>query len=377
MWLGPSRGARVRPAVHARARPALSRCGRPLPSRTAVVHPTPSFRASATRSRARLARAALLASLALVAVAACGPSTDRAARDGADAPPPAAKAPVPSAAGEGAVERDDYGDTLRIGRPATRIVSLNPATTEILFAMGAGGRLIGRSRWDRWPDSAQRIPAVGDGIRPNLEATLAARPDLVVLYASADNREAARTLRAAGIATAAIKVDRIDDFRRATRLLGRLTGDTLRARQVVDSVDATFARVRAAVAGRPRPRVVWPLFGRPLLAVGGGSFQHELLVIAGGENVFGDDPRPGVQVSREEVLRRGADAVLTGPTTAPELRRDPSWQALAAVRTGRVLVVDTNVVYRPSTRLGEAAVNLARLLHPDAMTALGGTAARH
>jgi iron complex transport system substrate-binding protein len=141
-------------------------------------------------------------------------------------------------------------------------------------------------------------------------------------------------------------------------------------------VDATFARVRAAVAGRPRPRVVWPLFGRPLLAVGGGSFQHELLTIAGGDNVFGDDPRPGVQVSREEVLRRGADAVLTGPTTAPELRDDPSWRGLAAVRAGRVLVVDTNVVYRPAPRLGEAAVNLARLLHPDAMTAFDGGAAR-
>ena len=315
------------------------------------MHSLLSFRPTRARSRVPLAFAA---GVALVAIGACAPAAEHDGRESARAPGAERGAqqgaePVATAAG---LERDDYGDTLRLDRPATRIVSLNPATTEILFAMGAGGRLIGRSRWDRWPDSAQRIPAVGDGIRPNLEATLAARPDLVVLYASADNREAARTLRAAGIATAAIKVDRLEDFRRATRLLGRLAGDTVRARHVVDSVDATFARVRAAVAGRPRPRVVWPLFGRPLLAVGGGSFQHELMTIAGGDNVFGDDPRPGVQVSREEVLRRGADAVLTGPTTAPELRSDASWRALAAVRTGRVLVVDTNVVYRPSVRLG-------------------------
>ena len=335
------------------------------------MHPSPSFRSSRTRSRAWLARAA---NVALVSVAACAPSAQSEAPDSAVST--RARSDLPARAREAAVERDDYGDTLRVGRPATRIVSLNPATTEILFAMGAGGRLIGRSRWDRWPDSARLVPAVGDGIRPNLEATLAARPDLVVLYASADNRDAARTLRAAGIATAAIKVDRIEDFRRATRLLGRLTGDTMRARHVVDSVDATLARVRSAVAGRPRPRAVWPLFGRPLLAVGGGSFQHELMTIAGADNVFGDDPRPGVQVSREEVLRRGADAMLTGPTTAPELRNEPSWRALAAVRTGRVLVVDTNVVYRPSARLGEAAVSLARLLHPDAMTAFGSAAAR-
>ncbi|MGZ8468987.1 MAG: ABC transporter substrate-binding protein, partial [Gemmatirosa sp.] len=248
--------------------------------------------------------------------------------------------------------------------------SLNPATTEILFAIGAGDRLIGRSRWDGWPAEALQVPALGDGIRPNLEATLAARPDLVLLYAGAENREAARALRAAGIATAAIKVDRLEDFRRVTRLLGQLTGDTVRARTVVDSVDATLARVRRVVAGRPRPRVLWPMFGRPMLAVGGGSYQHEVLEIAGGENVFGDDPRPNLQVSREEVLRRGADVMLVGPERARTVMADPAWRSLAAVRSGRVLVVDTAVAYRPAVRLGEAAVNLARLLHPDVAGAL-------
>jgi ABC-type Fe3+-hydroxamate transport system substrate-binding protein len=293
---------------------------------------------------------------------------------GSEAPPSDGAAPAAPAARAASAVFDDFGDTVRLAAPARRIVSLNPATTEILFALGAESRLIGRSRWDEWPAEARRLPAVGDGIRPNVEATLAARPDLVLLYASADNRDAARALRAAGVATAAIKIDRLDDFRRATRLLGQVTGDTARARTVVDSVDATFARVRRAVAGRPRPRVVWPLFGRPLLAVGGGSFQHEVLEIAGGANVFGDDPRPAVPVSREEVLRRGADAMLVGPSRAAEVRADPAWQPLAAVRGGRVLVVDTNVVYRPATRLGEAAVSLARLLHPAAAPALADPA---
>ncbi len=316
------------------------------------------------RSLARVA-ASLLAGALLAACDRAAPP--RAAADGGSGAAPAADTLV----------RDDYGDTVRVGARPRRIVSLNPATTEILFAIGAGDRLVGRSRWDGWPAEALRVPAVGDGIRPNLEATLAARPDLVLLYAGAENREAARALRAAGVATAAIKVDRLDDFRRATRLLGRLTGDTARARTVVDSVDATLARVRRAVAGRPRPRVVWPMFGRPLLAVGGGSFQHEVLTIAGGDNVFADDPKPAVQVSREEVLRRGADAMLVGPTRDAEVRADPAWRSLAAVRDGRVLVVDTSVVYRPAVRLGEAAVNLARLLHPevaDSLAPVGATA---
>ncbi len=309
-----------------------------------------------TRSLLALRRPALLV-VALLA-AAC----DRGAASGAshDTARDAARTP-----GAAAFVQDDYGDTVRVAARPQRIVSLNPATTEILFALGAGDRLIGRSRWDAWPAAALRIPEVGDAIRPNLEAILAARPDLVLLYAGAENRDAARALRAAGIATAAIKVDRLDDFRRVTRLLGQLTGDTAAARTVVDSVDATFARVRRAVAGRPRPRVLWPMLGRTILAVGGGSFQHEVLEIAGGENVFGDDARPAVPVSREEILRRGADVVLLGPERARELAADPSWRPLAAVRTGRVLVVDTAVVYRPAVRLGEAAVNLASLLHPE------------
>ncbi|MDF1502265.1 helical backbone metal receptor [Roseisolibacter sp. H3M3-2] len=303
--------------------------------------------------------------LALTALAAGG---------GGDAPRPSDAVNAVERALAPADPTDDFGDTVRVAAPARRIVSLNPATTEILFAIGAGERLIGRSRWDEWPAEVRAVPALGDGIRPNVEATLAAKPDLVLLYASADNREAARALRAAGVATAAIKVDRLADFRRATRLLGRLTGDTARARTVVDSVDATLERVRQAVAGRARPRVVWPLFGRPLLAVGGGSFQHEVLDIAGGENAFGDDARPAVPVSREEVLRRGADVMLVGPTRVALVRADPAWAALAAVREGRVLAVDTNVVYRPAVRLGEAAVSLARLLHPEVAPLLADSA---
>jgi ABC-type Fe3+-hydroxamate transport system substrate-binding protein len=325
---------------------ALSYCGRPLPSRTAVVHPTRSLHA--------LRRLAFLAALL---ASACDRRAAPATSDSAGAAPSSSSAP--------AVVRDDYGDTVRIGIAPRRIVSLNPTTTEILFALGAGDRLVGRSRWDEWPSEAMRVPAVGDGIRPNLEATLAVRPDLVLLYAGAENRDAARALRAAGIATAAIKVDRIEDFRRVTRLLGQLTGDTAAARVVVDSVDATFDRVRRAVADRPRPRVLWPMLGRTILAVGGGSFQHEVLDIAGGANVFGDDARPAVPVSREEVLRRGADVMLLGPERARAVMADPTWRSLAAVRTGRVLVVDTAVAYRPAVRLGEAAVNLATLLHPE------------
>ena len=274
----------------------------------------------------------------------------------------AACAPPEHAAGANV---DDFGDTIRVAPPAQRIVSLIPATTEILFALGAGGRLVGRTHWDRWPDAARFVPDLGDGIRPNVEAVLAARPDLVVLYASGDNRAAAARLRDAGVRTLAIKVDSIAEFRRAARLLGRLTGDSARGVAVVDSVDATLARVRAATRSLPRPTVFIRSWKAPLLTIGGGSFMTELLDIAGARNVYDERPEPSPQVSLEDVIRRDPELVLASPEGRADILADPAWQSLRAVREGRVLAFDYELVARPSVRLGEAAVALATLLHPE------------
>lgn len=261
---------------------------------------------------------------------------------------------------------DDYGALVRAGTPArpARIVSLTPATTEILFAIGAGPRVVGRTHWDQWPDSARLVRDLGDGLRPNVEAVLAVRPDLVILYASGDNRAAAAHLRAAGVPVLALRTDRIADFARAARLLGRAVGDSARAAQCVDTVMHTLARVRAATAAQARPRVFWHVWDAPVITIGGGSFQNELLDIAGATNVYGADPRPSFQVSLEDVIRRDPRYVLAGPVGAARIRVSAEWRAVAAVRAGRVLVVDTALVGRPSVRLGEAAVALARLLHP-------------
>ena len=265
------------------------------------------------------------------------------------------------------VAADDFGDTLRVGVAPRRIVSLNPSTTELLFAIGAGSRLVGRTTWDRWPAAALAVPDLGPGLRPNVEAVLAARPDLVLLYASDDNRDAARRLRAAGVATAAYRVDRIAEFRRVTLALGALTGDSLAARATVDSVDATIARVRAATASLPRPTVFWPLYDQPLLATGGGSFLNELIDVAGGRNVYGFMPEPSPRITVEDLLKRDPEVILLSPESRARYVADPRWRALRAVRENRLLAVDTTVVYRPGPRLGEAARSVAQLLHPGAV----------
>lgn len=262
--------------------------------------------------------------------------------------------------------RDDYGAVLDTSHAAQRIVSLNPTTTEILFALGAGDRVVARSRWDQWPTEAQRIPEVGDAIRPSVERVLAARPDLVVLYASGDNRDAAAALARAGVTVAAFRVDRIDDFTRTLTRLGALTGKSREAAITADSVRRSLDSVRAdTLRDASRPTVFIHVWDNPLMAIGGGSFMSELVEIAGGHNIYADRREPSLVISFEDLLSRNPDVVLAGPATAAQLRGNPRWEALAAFRNHRVLTYDTMLVARPSVRLGEAARSLAHLLHPE------------
>ena len=261
---------------------------------------------------------------------------------------------------------DDFGAVIRAGTRTApgRIASLNPATTELLFALGAGSRVVARTSWDMWPDAARAVPDVGAGLRPNVEAVLARHPDLVVLYASAENRVAAQQLRAAGVEVIAFRIDRLSDFSRAARALGRVVGESASAALVVDTVQRTLARVRAATRSLASPTVFWHVWDSPIYTIGKGSYLDELLTIGGGTNIYGDCAEPSPQVSLEDIIQRDPHFILAGADGARAIEASPIWHGVRAVREGRVLVVDTNLVGRPSVRAGEAAASIARLLHP-------------
>lgn len=263
--------------------------------------------------------------------------------------------------------RDDFGGAIALAPVPQRVVSLNPTTTELIFALGEEQRLIGRSRWDEWPAAAKQIPALGDAIHPAIERILAARPDLVVLYATPYNRPAYDRLRAAGVRAVALRIDHIAQFESAARLLGRMLGKAAAGDSVADSVAATLDRVRSATRDLPRPSVVWPVSASPPIAIGGGSYMSELLDIAGARNVYGSMRAPSPAVSIEDVVARNPDFVIRGGDDNPSSAWSTTWSAVPAVRAGRVVRVSTALVSRPSVHLGEAAVALARALHPDAV----------
>ena len=264
-------------------------------------------------------------------------------------------------------QTDDFGDAIVVRTPPSRVVSLNPSTTDLIFALGAGNRLVGRTHWDVYPAEAIKVPDLGTGLRPSVETVLGAKPDLVVLYASNDNRAAASQFRAAGVNTVSLKIDHISDFYRASKLLGKLLGDSARGIIVADSVKKTLERVRASTQSLQKPTVFWHIWDAPLITIGSGSYMNELIEIAGGKNVYGDMGQPSPQVAIEDVFKRNPDYVITGPEGVKDLSRDPKWIPLRAVHDRKILVVDTAIVGRPSVRLGEAALSIANLLHPGAV----------
>ncbi len=307
-----------------------------------------------------------LAIMPLSGLFACAPTADSVSERHTVAD--SVRASEPSRA---VADTDDFGAPLPTDAAyASRVVSLNPTATEVIFAIGAQSRLVGRSNWDEFPAAARTIAPLGDGIRPNVEAILNAKPSLVILYASAENRAAAEALARSGVRTITLRVDHIAQFVSLTRILGIALDATPRAQQVADSVQRTIARVRAVTA-RVAPRTVaWPLWQQPVMVVGRGSYLDELIEIAGGRNVFHDLEAPSPVVNVEEIARRDPDVLIASARTSAELLEKPQWQAIRAVRQRRFVLDDPTLTGRPSVVLGMAAASLARLLHPELASAL-------
>ena len=266
------------------------------------------------------------------------------------------------------VLEDDLGRTVRLDGPARRIVSLVPAATEILFALGAGERVVGRTRYGTHPPEAAEVPSVGPGMRPSLEMVTSREPDAVVLYAGAGNRTTVDRLESLGVATLALRHDGFADLYRNLRRLGRVTGREEAARELEADIRCRLEAVASATRGAPRRRVYYEVWSDPPITVGSGSYLDSLLSVAGARNVFRELEAPSPQVGLESVVARDPDLVLVPRRSGEEAptppSRRPGWDALEAVREGRVREVDGDLVHRLGPRVGEAAAVLARAIHP-------------
>jgi iron complex transport system substrate-binding protein len=256
---------------------------------------------------------------------------------------------------------DDAGDTLRLAAPARRVVSLIPAATELLFAIGADSAVVGRTSYCDYPAAAKAVPDLGDGIKPSTEAIVARRPDLVVLYNSGQNAAVAGRLRELGVPEVRLNTDALSDVGRVAKLLGRVTGH----QRAADSVSAVFDTALAA-ATRPargaRPKVLLLVWEQPPMTIGRGSFLSELVERAGGENLFADVTASSGVVSIEAVAARNPDLIFTTTEGPSSFASRPEWQVVPAVREHRFLQMSGSEFNRPSPRAPAAIRQLAARL---------------
>jgi iron complex transport system substrate-binding protein len=257
-----------------------------------------------------------------------------------------------------------------------RIVSLVPAVTEMIYAMGDGARVAAVSNFDHYPADVARLPRVGGLLDPSVERILAIKPDLVIVYST--QTDLIERLDRAGIRSFNYQHKALADIMTTIRALGARIGSAARADAVAAGMDRSLAEIRARTAGLPHPATLLvferdPASLRNVYASGGYGFLHDMLEIAGGRNVFAAVKQQAVQASTEMLIASKPEVIvellygdsLKNTDSAKELR---AWQALPslpAVRRHRIWALTGDEFVVPGPRVVEATRKLAHTLHPD------------
>lgn len=300
------------------------------------------------------------------------------------APPTATPTPIPpTPATEPTAVTAAFPLTLTdsLGREVTlvalpqRIVSLAPSNTEILFAVGAGDQVVGVTEYCNYPPEAQEGREIVGGFSAkslSVEKILSLQPD-VVFSAGAIHQPVIEALEQAGVTVVAFDAQSFDEVYQNILTAGRVTGHAAEAEKVVAEMKDRLAKVQAVVRQIPeqeRPKVFYEIWDEPLMTAGPNTFIGQMIELAGGINVFADVEEQYPQISPEAVVERDPDVIL-GPDshaeglTAEKIAARPGWGDIKAVREGRILIVNGDIVSRPGPRVVEAVEAIARLLYPE------------
>ena len=261
------------------------------------------------------------------------------------------------------------------GTRSHRIISLVPAVTEMLFAMGAGDDVVGVSTFDHYPPAVESKTRVGALVDPDFERILSLSPDLVIVYGTQTDLVA--RLEHAGLSMFHYEHAGLADITATMRRLGERIGRTDGAEREAGRIERELADVRRQLAGLSRPRTAL-IFGREagalrgVFASGGVGFLHDMLDVAGATDAFGDVTRQSLQVSVETLLARAPDVILElrpseGWSVERLARERAVWNSLTsvpAVRDGRVYILADDLLLVPGPRVVEAVRMMAGVLHP-------------
>jgi len=263
------------------------------------------------------------------------------------------------------VLNDDGGREVRLPQPAQRIVALAPHIAETLFAAGAGDRLVGTVDYSDYPPAAKKVPRIGGYSRVDLEAVVALKPDLVLVWESGNNMAQADKLRALGLTVFVIQPNRIGDVAGQLERFGRLAGTSPVADSAARQFRARLAALETANAHKPKVRTFYQIWKAPLMTVGGPQIITDAMRICGGDNVFGQLTQMAPRVSLEAVIEADPEAIVaTGMGDAkPEWLDDwLQWKRMTAVRRGNLFHINPDIMQRHTPRILDGTAKLCAAL---------------
>jgi iron complex transport system substrate-binding protein len=266
--------------------------------------------------------------------------------------------------------RDMAGREVTLAGPPTRIVSLVPSVTELIYALGGENRLVGRTDFCDYPPVALHKPSVGGMVSPSLEAITALRADLVVATTAGNREETFLQLRRLGLPTYIVNADSVGEVFDLVARIGELTGRPHAVAALVAQMNERITRIRARVQPYRAPRVLYVLWPEPLIVPGRHALVTELIAIAGGRSVTAVDGDAYPRYSLEAAVAAAPEVILlashssgTGATVKKK------WERLAglpAIKSGRLYAVDGDLMHRYGPRMIDGLAQIARAIHPEA-----------
>jgi iron complex transport system substrate-binding protein len=266
---------------------------------------------------------------------------------------------------------DDEGTVVKIATEPKKIVSLTPATTEILFALGAGPRVVATTAFDDYPPAAVVLPHVASYTAVDVEKIVGLGADLVIAGGNSFNPpEAITRLRGLGVPVLVVYAPTVAGVLKDVQLVGDAVGLSDASRAMTATMQAGFDAVSAATAGLPKPRTFYELDTStgPIFTVADGSFTKEMIQLAGGDPIT-TGSTTDFSIPLEKLIKADPELILLGDaaygTTAAQVKARPGWKVMTAVKNGAIRPVNDLIVTRPGPRLVEGLRDLAMAIHPD------------
>ncbi len=264
--------------------------------------------------------------------------------------------------------KDSLGETVCVRRPQPRVVSLAPSLTELVFALKAGSRLVGRTTKCNIPEAAKKVTDVGAYTTPDFERVMAVRPDLVLAPRIGIRPEFIERLKSLKIPVYIDDSSNIEEIEQLVNNVGKLVGTENEADRIVNDIKIRRNKITKLMSGHEKPTVLFVIGIRPLVVAGGKSFLGALVREAGGSNIAEFTAVEYPKFSIEEVLRRDPYVIFMLNKECQGQGCINQWTDygyLKAIKNNRVYVLDADLISRPGSRTIEALERLATFLHPD------------